>query len=111
MMCSCRIFISCLWRRQRVSGLVVREGRQRGRRASDAPQGSWLEGGWEEAEGRDLQEFFATELTLLRHAGVVGRSSGRTWKKFTHLSIELPIQLSEKPKAYPAMAAAAAFWQ
>ena len=68
----------------------------------------WREDGREEAEGRDLQEFFETELTLVFHTGM-GRFSLRTWKKFTHLSIELPIQLSEKPKAYPAKAAA--FWQ
>ena len=42
--------------------------------ASDAPQGSWLEGGRAraEAEGRKLQEFFATKQTLLCHTGIDG---------------------------------------
>ena len=76
MMCSCRIFISCLWRRAA---------------ASDAPQGSWLEGG--RSGGSGGEETAGIFRDQADSAGM-GRFSWRAWKKFTHLSIELPIQLS-----------------
>ena len=82
--------------------------------ASDAPQGSWLEGGRAraEAEGRKLQEFFATKQTLLCHTapGWVALVGEHGKSLPIYLSIELPFSFPpEKPKAYPATAAA--FWQ
>ena len=64
--------------------------------ASDAPQGSWLEGGRAEAEGRKLQEFFATKQTLLCHTapGWVALVGEHGKSLPIYLSIGLPIQLS-----------------